>query len=106
MSLRARLLARPTSWLRVRIVNIAQTAAQSTVESNVAGLPERIDSVAAELHTDLHQQIDVLTGALAEHRLGTQNEIRALRNEVLALTRRLNRLEDSEGAGTDPAPSE
>lgn len=113
MSLRARILARPKNWLRVRIVNIAQSAAQSTVEStvqntvqsSVAGLPERIDSVAADLHADLHRQIEALTSTLAEYRQGTQHEIRALRNEVLALTHRLNCLEDSADAGTNPAPT-
>lgn len=114
MSLRVRLLARPKNWLRVRIVNIAQSTAestahataQSTVQSSVAGLPERIDSVAADLHSDLNQQIEALAGTLAEYRQGTQNEIRALRNEVLALTRRLNCLEDAADAGTNPAPTD
>lgn len=111
MSLRTRLLARPIGWLRVRIVNVSRTTAQDTaqnmvrntmqstvrdaVEIAVAGLPERIDSVSAQLRDDLQQQTELLTGALVESRRGTQDEISALRNEVLALTHRLNYLEDS-----------
>ena len=107
MSLRTRLLARPIGWLRVRIVNVSRTTAQNTVRNTmqstvrdaveiaVAGLPERIDSVSEQFRADLQQQTELLTGALVESRRETQDEISALRNEVLALTHRLNYFEDS-----------
>ncbi len=90
MSTTSRLVARPKAWLRAKI--------QASALEAVAELPAQVAGMSASVD-DMSASVDDRLGALAaqmeEERARSQSEFRALRNEVLALTRRLNHLEDA-----------
>lgn len=97
MSTTSRLVAKPKAWLRAKIQASALEAV-AELPAQVAGMSASVAGMSASVD-DMSASVDDRLGALAaqmeEERARSQSEFRALRNEVLALTRRLNHLEDA-----------